>query len=193
MDTDDLQTELIAALLTTTQDYAELLADYQELALCRELTDEAADRLDQIYAEAEDHPMLNFLLTELDHVINCRLGLLDGEAVNGYKDQQAWLRERLEQKPLENNHCQEVQRMLAEIGFYEGPIDGVLGNRSSQALKQMTTQMQKHLSQRGFYTKDIDGLFGKFSSEAVKEFQKSKSLEDSGVPNRETLIALQSD
>lgn len=193
METNDYQTELLAALLAAIEEHGNLLADYQELALYRELTDEAADRLDLIYAAAEKDPMLNFLLTEVDHVLNRRLGLLTNKAVEGYKDQQAWLRERLEQSPLEHDNRQEVQKMLAEEGFYEGPIDGVIGSRSTQALKQMTTQVQKHLFQRGFYNQDIDGFFGKSSSQAVKAFQQSKSLDDSGLPNRETLIALKSE
>ena len=193
MNANDFQAELVSALLKVTQEHAELLANYQELALCKELSDEAADRLDQIYAVVEHHPMLNFLLTEIDHTLNCRLGLLTEEAVKDYKDQQAWLRERLEQKPFENSHCQELQKMLAATGFYEGPIDGVLGHRSNQAFKQMTIQLQEYLSHREFYTKDIDGQFGKFTSEAVKAFLQSKSLEDSCVPNRETFSALQYD
>ena len=84
--------------------------------------------------------------------------------------------------------------MLAEAGFYEGPIDGVIGPRSTQALKQMTIQIQENLSQRGFYNQDdIDGFFGRSSRQAVKAFQQSRSLEDSGLPNRETLIALRSE
>jgi len=193
MYTDDYSTELSAALMATSQTYAALLADYQELALRNELSDAATDRLDQIYAEAEKHPMLSFLLTEMDYGINKRLGLLSDKAIRDYKDQQAWLRERLEQTPFEHDHHQEIQRMLADEGFYEGPIDGVLGSRSTDAIKKMTTQLQERLSARGFYDKDIDGEFGKFSSEAVRAFQQSKSLKDSGVPNKETLIALRTE
>ena len=194
MDTNDSQTDLLAALLTATKQHDELLTNYQELSLCNELTDKASDQLDQIYAKALNDPMLNFLLTEIDHILNSYLGLLSDEAVGGYKDQQAWLRERLEQTPFEHRNCQEVQKMLAEAGFYEGPIDGVIGPRSTQALKQMTIQIQENLSQRGFYNQDdIDGFFGRSSRQAVKAFQQSWSLEDSGLPNRETLIALRSE
>jgi murein L,D-transpeptidase YcbB/YkuD len=193
MNTSDFQTELSAALKTTSQTYAELLANYHELALRIELSDEDTEQLDQIYAEAEKHPMLNFLLSEIDHSLNHRLGLLNETAIESYKDQQAWLRERLEQTPFEHDHHQEVQRMLADEGFYEGPIDGVFGSRSTQAIQQMNTQMQELLSQRGFYNRRIDGLFGEFSIKAIKDFQKSKSLEDNGIPNRETFLALQAE
>lgn len=193
MNKKDCQTELTAALITATQVYSELLADYQELSLCSELTEKDAARLDQIYAEAEVHPMLNFLITELDHSLNHQLGLLSEESVESYKNQQAWLRERLEQSPLEHDYRQEIQRMLADAGFYEGPIDGVIGSRSTQAIRAMTTQMQELLSKRGFYKKNIDGEFGRFSVEATKDFQKSKALKDSGVPDKETLLALRSE
>jgi murein L,D-transpeptidase YcbB/YkuD len=191
MDTNIFQTDLGAALETTKQKYAEMLTDYHKLALDKELADEDADQLDQIYAEAEQHPMLNFFLTEIDHRLNRKLGLLSNDALECHKNQQAWLRDQLEQAPFDHDHRQEVQRMLAELGFYQGPIDGVLGDRSAQAIKQMNTRIQELLSKRGFYNKSIDGLFGKFSIEAMKNFQKSKSLQNHGVPNRETLLALQ--
>lgn len=193
MNKKDCQTELTAALIAASQDHAELLADYRELSLRSELTERDAIRLDQIYAEAEEHPMLSFLITELDHSLNYQLGLLSEDSVESYKNQQAWLRERLEQSPFEHDYRQEIQKMLADAGFYEGPIDGVIGRRSTQAIKEMTTQMQTLLSKRGFYKKNIDGEFGKFSSKATKDFQREKLLEDSGVPNRETLLALQSE
>lgn len=189
----DCQHELIPALLQASEDYADLLTDYKEIALCNELSEEAEGRLEQIYAEAEEQPMLNFLLTELDHILNRQLGLLDSVAIEGYKDQQAWLRERLEQAPFEYAHRQQVQKMLAEEGFYEGPIDGVFGNRSTQAMERLNTQVQELLHERGLYTAQIDGVFGRHSIKAVRAFQKSKALEDSGTPNRETFLALQSE
>ena len=192
MDNSDAQTELVAALDEVKVKYSVLLADYQEIALSNNLTDRDSERLEKIYEEAETHPMLNFLLTEIDQNLNRQLGLLSATVVETYKDQQAWLREHLEQMPFDYEHRQHIQRLLAEEGLYKGPIDGVLGPRSNKAMKRMNTRIQKLLSEKGFYDKDIDGLIGKFSVEAIKAFQKSRDLEDSGVPNRETLTALKS-
>lgn len=193
MDNNDAQTELVAALDKVKATYSWLLADYQEIALSNELTDAASQRLEEIYEEAETHPMLNFLLTEIDHNLNRQLGLLSDTAVKTYKDQQAWLREHLEQMPFNYDHRQDVQRLLAEEGLYQGPIDGVFGPRSTKAMKRMNTRIQKLLYKKGFYDKKIDGLIGKSSVEAIKAFQKSKNLEGSGVPDRKTLTALKSE
>lgn len=193
MDSNGIQAELFAALDEVKEKYSGLLTDYQRIVLTNELTDQHSERLEDIYAEAERHPMLNFLLTEIDHKLNTQLGLLSDEAVETYRDQQSWLREHLEQIPFGYQHRHNVQRLLAEEGFYEGPIDGVFGPRSTQAIRRMNTRIQQLLSKKGFYHKDIDGLIGKFSVDAIKEFQKSRDLTDNGIPNRETLTALKSE
>lgn len=185
---------LVLALKTASQQtYACLLADYEELALSNRLTEAAADRLDQIYAEAERDPVLNFLIDELDRVLNNQLGLLSAECVEGYKDQQAWLRERLEQVPFDLDHRQQVQKMLLAAGFYDGPIDGVFGQRSSEAIQRLHMQLQKRLHKEGFYHKDIDGIFGESSMAAVKAYQQSRSLDDSGIPDEKTVQTLLSE
>jgi len=185
---------LVLALKTASeQTYACLLADYEELALSNRLTEAAADRLDQIYAEAERDPVLNFLIDELDRVLNNQLGLLSAECVEGYKDQQAWLRERLEQVPFDLDHRQQVQKMLLAAGFYDGPIDGVFGQRSSEAIQRLHMQLQKRLHKEGFYHKDIDGIFGESSMAAVKAYQQSRSLDDSGIPDEKTVQTLLSE
>lgn len=193
MDSSDAQTELVTALDEVQLKYAKLLSDYQEIALTHELTDADSVRLEAIYAEAESHPMLNFLMTEIDQNLNRQLGLLDDGDIEAYKDQQAWLREHLEQMPFDYEYRQDFQRLLAEEGFYKGPIDGVLGPRSAKAMKRMNIRIQELLSQKGFYDKDIDGLISEFSVEAIKAFQKSRDLQDSGIPDRETLTALKSE
>ena len=114
MDNNDAQTELVGALDQVKAEYSSLLADYQKIALSNVLTESESERLEAIYAKAEVHPMLNFLLTEIDQNLNRQLGLLNDDAVKAYKDQQAWLREHLEQMPFDYEHRQDVQRLLAE-------------------------------------------------------------------------------
>ena len=169
---------------------ANLLAEYYKLTLKEELTDAEAARLERIYTKAEASPLLNFLINELDYIVNQRLGLLTISAVENYKDQQAWLREHLEQMPLDREYRKEMQQLLSEEGFYKGPIDGILGKRSTKAIDLYFRKVQELLHERGLYEKDVDGVLGEHSIEAVKQFQRATALKEDGVPGKETFTAL---
>lgn len=184
--------DLIDALNHASYSYAPQLKEYRRLALCCELTDEEADRLDALYTEAERDPLLNFFINEFDCIWGQRVGLLDSRSIDHYKDQQAWLKEHLEQTLFEQESHRETQKLLREQGFYDGPIDGIWGDRSVAAIKQFRMKVQRLLRSQGFYDGSIDGEFGNRSVTAVKEFQKTQQLKDDGVPGRRTFSALQS-
>ena len=169
---------------------ADILAEYYKLTLKNELTDADTEKLAAIYTKAEASPLLNFLINELDYIVNQRLGLLNVSSVETYKDQQAWLREHLEQMPLDRKFRKEMQQLLSEEGFYKGPIDGILGKRSTKAIDRYFRKVQQLLHERGLYEKDVDGMLGEYSVEAVKQFQRANALKEDGVPGRETFTAL---
>lgn len=183
--------DLIEALAKACQVNADALADYSKLATSSELTDEAAEQLAAIYTAAENDPCLNFLINELDYILNSRLGLLTEAAASEYKDQQAFLLEHLEEMPFDFVHRKEMQQLLLEVGFYDGPIDGVFGKRSKEAVEAFHREVQQMLAERGFYQRPVDGVFGEYSVAAIKQFQKSKALKDDGVPGRKTYKELQ--
>ncbi|MGG6295507.1 peptidoglycan-binding domain-containing protein [Leptolyngbya sp. AN02str] len=128
--------DLIETLQQGSEQYANVLANYCQLVLRPELTDSEAEQLASIYTAAEQEPLLNFFITELDAILGQRLGLLDNAQVELYCNQQAWLREHLEGVPYDKTYREAVQRLLQQHGFYEGPIDGVLGKRTQHAVKQ---------------------------------------------------------
>lgn len=64
-----------------------MLTEYCQLSSEAELSDEDADRLASIYDEAESDILLGFLINEFDRIINQRLGLLDLDEIEGYKNQ----------------------------------------------------------------------------------------------------------
>jgi len=171
--------------------YEEIIREYTLIALKSELTDVEIEFLDSIFTEAEQDWFLNLLLGELDFLIGQRLGLLDEASVERYKDQQAWLREHLEQILLEQDNLIEAQMFLQEVGFYKGPIDGIWGTRARTAATQYRMEAQHLLQQRGLYCGDIDGEMGNQSVIAVQEFQKSQNLEPNGVLLRHTFSMLQ--
>jgi peptidoglycan hydrolase-like protein with peptidoglycan-binding domain len=123
--------------------------------------------------------------------VNQRLGLLTISAVENYKDQQAWLREHLEQMPLDREYRKEMQQLLSEEGFYKGPIDGILGKRSTKAIDLYFRKVQELLHERGLYEKDVDGVLGEHSIEAVKQFQRATALKEDGVPVKKLSLHFQ--
>ncbi|MBE9178971.1 peptidoglycan-binding protein [Oculatella sp. LEGE 06141] len=182
----------IDRLIEAFQVYIPTLKEYRRLALCSELSEDDADCLEAIYTMAEQDSLLNFLINEFDRIWGKRIGLLDEQFVEQYKDQQAWLREHLEQTLFEQESRSETQRLLQDQGFYDGPIDGVWGDRSVAAIRQFREEVQRQLTKQGFYQGAIDGEFGQLSVSAVKEFQKSQQLKDDGIPGWQTFSALQS-
>ena len=181
---------LTDAIGEACQANTDILAEYYKLTLKGELTDDDAERLEAIYTKAETSPLLNFLINELDYIVNQRLGLLNVSSIETYKDQQAWLREHLEQMPLDRRYRKEMQELLHEEGFYKGPIDGILGKRSTQAINRYSKRVQELLQELGLYEKEVDGVLGEYSIEAVKQFQRAEALKADGVPGRETFTAL---
>jgi Putative peptidoglycan binding domain len=178
------------AIGTISKRDTDILAEYYKLTLKGELTDEDAAQLEAIYTKAEASPRLNFLINEIDYIVNQKLGLLDVSSVETYKDQQAWLREHLEQMPLDYKYREEMQKLLSEEGFYKGPIDGILGKRSTEAIDNYNRKVQELLHEYGLFEKDADGVLDEYSIEAVKRFQRGNALKEDGVPGRETFTAL---
>lgn len=70
-----------------------LVLEYAKLATRTSLTDAEADRLGEILQTANDSPVLNFWIAEVDHVISHRLNLLNEDDRESYKDQQVMMRE----------------------------------------------------------------------------------------------------
>lgn len=171
------------AVLTHDED----LREYAELWLKSELDEEEISKLEALYTKAESTSLLNFAITEIDRILGEKVGLVDPDSI---RDQQAWLREHLDQVPLEETDLLATQRFLYEVGFYQGPLDGVWGSRSRYAATQYRMKVQQLLHQRGLYQGNIDGEFGNLSVTAVQEFQNSHRIRDDGVPLRKTFELL---
>ncbi|MGD1930972.1 MAG: peptidoglycan-binding protein [Leptolyngbyaceae cyanobacterium] len=179
-----------ASLTAASQQHKEKLAEYYRLSLCGELSDEDAERLEWIYKEAESDPCLNFFIEEIDYLINHRLDLLNANHHLEYENQKSWLREHLQEVPLDEDDRKEMQKLLREFNYYKGPIDGVIGVRSTEAIQKFHHDAQRTLAEKGFYHQEIDGIFGMSSVAAVKQFQKTEKLKEDGVLGRETSVKL---
>jgi Putative peptidoglycan binding domain len=183
--------DLVDALIRACQGYTSRLREYCDLALCAELDDNSATKLEAIYTEAEQDPLLNFFIHEFDRIWGERIGLLNAHSIQDYQNQQAWLREHLEETLLDQQYRLEIQQLLREQRLYQGPLDGVWGDRSVTAIKQFRMKVQRRLQEQGFYHGAIDGELGEQSVTAVRRFQKIHHLKDDGVLGRQTVSVLQ--
>lgn len=122
--------------------------NYCRLASRATLSEEEADRIAEILQLAQSDSLLDFLINEADHFLAHHLDLIDESFI---KNDQAKLREFL--IIPNNNDCdtslvwnqnlnygiqnlsKRLQQELKQEGFYPGPIDGVYGPRTQQALK----------------------------------------------------------
>jgi hypothetical protein len=170
--------------------YGDRLIQYTQLWLKSELSDAEAEQLDALYTEAETDSLLSFAITVYDRILGEQTGLIDPQAIKSYKDQQAWLREHLEQVLLEQDDFINAQEFLQEAGFYKGPLDGVWGIRSRTAVTEYRREVQQLLHQKGLYSGNIDGEMGQQSVLAVQAFQKSQNLKRDGVAREQTFYRL---
>lgn len=153
--------DFVDSLMNASRSYADILTRYCELWLCDELGDKEADEMEAIYTKAESDPLLDFLITSFDHILSERLGLFEKEFLQSYKNQQAWLREHLEQVPLEQDSLIATQTFLKKAGFYKGTVDGVWGSCSRAAITAYRMTVQRLLRQKGLYNGNIEGEIGR--------------------------------
>lgn len=81
--------------LKLSQKVKKIVQEYRRLATRRHLSEQEADRMDEILVLADNEPALSFWIAEADHALGHSLELLTEENRNSYKNQQALLREHL--------------------------------------------------------------------------------------------------
>jgi hypothetical protein len=132
----------IELLVQPSLNYTEIIHEYCTLASQRSLTQLQADRLDRILQDAEVDPWLDFLIDEADHILAHQLGLIKEPFIQ-YQLQElsksidrSWF-ERMVQE-IQEQHCsKEIQKYLQDEGLYDGAIDGYIGPRTQNAIKQL--------------------------------------------------------
>jgi peptidoglycan DL-endopeptidase LytF len=110
----------------------------------------------------------------------------------------------------------ELQQVMTTLGYYSGPIDGVYGEETTAAVKEMqealgvtadgiygeethtalmdkassiTVEIQTALAEYGYYTGEIDGTYGPETAAAVKELQTDLGVTADGRFGPETAEA----
>lgn len=205
-------------LLEATAQHTDLIERYCWLASLPTLSDDDIDQMDAILEQAESDPVLSFLISEADYLMGQRMGDLAESDQEAFANQQAWLREHLEtSKDFSPKYAQEFQQLLKERGFYDGSVDGILGERTAAAIlrfqqhcniivdgipgiqtfvalwtgKDYYRELQKLLKRQGFYSGAIDGIWGIESRTALFKFQISNDhVKADGFPGPNTYLAL---
>jgi peptidoglycan hydrolase-like protein with peptidoglycan-binding domain len=110
----------------------------------------------------------------------------------------------------------ELQQVMTDLGYYDGPIDGVYGEATTQGVKKMQTdlgvtadgvygpethdalkgkgksivmELQTGLQTYGYYDGEIDGDYGEATQDAVKQIQTDLGVTADGRFGPETADA----
>lgn len=113
---------------------------------------------------------------------------------------------------------EELQRTMTRLGYYQGPIDGVYGDATTTAVKDMQTalgvtadgvygpatatalkskatdttkQIQTELATYGYYSGPIDGDYGPATTDAVKKLQTDLGVTADGKVGPDTIAAFE--
>ena len=112
----------------------------------------------------------------------------------------------------------ELQQVMTDLGYYDGPIDGVYGDATTEGVKKMQTdlgvtadgvygptthdalkgkgksivmELQTELQTYGYYDGEIDGDYGQATQDAVKKLQTDLGVTADGKFGSETADAFE--
>lgn len=153
------------------QDCPDIVREYCRLASQRSLSETAANRLTEILRIAESNGWIDFWLNEADHFLAHDLNLTSKESIHQFENQQAKLRENLEDELSQNSTTELIDDLM-------------------QHLKLSLRELQQHLKNRGFDPGTIDGILGPKTHSALLAFQEAHHLSPSGLPDADTREAL---
>ena len=111
------------------------------------------------------------------------------------------------------NDVRYVQEFLPTFGYDAGPVDGVVSDRTREAvsafqkdngmapdgavtlslvekMKQQAEHLQSRLAGQGFAPGPVDGVLGSRTRAAVSEFQKSRGWAPTGIATRDVRAAM---
>ena len=149
----------------------DVIREYCQLSVQRQLSNEDADRLSEILEQAESDGLLNFWIHEVDHFLAHELDLTNAESVHQLENQLARLKEQLVNDSGDRN----ITDLLQEI---------------AQRLPRVSMELQQHLANRGFDPGPVDGVWGPRTQAALVQFQRYRDLGTIGILDASTRDAL---
>jgi hypothetical protein len=73
---------------------------------------------------------------------------------------------------------------------FSDPVNIKNGEFKTVLPKAVVAKVQEELKARNFYTGGIDGAFGPGTQTAIEAFQKQQQIEQTGIPDQQTLVRL---
>ena len=161
------------SFIQASQKYRAVLEEYYRLECRRTRRETEIDRVQEILQEAQDDPVLDFLLDEVDHILGHELGLIDEKFI---QQQQQKLKSSIDSQWLDHlldchvgtsntmetepdlPSLEEAQARLKREGLYNGQIDGVFGPITRQAFRGFRRKIRERLEKQGLPKDSIDGI-----------------------------------
>ena len=146
-----------------SQQHRDLVQTYCQLSVQPTLNESDTEQLDAILAIAETDPLISFLIDEADHMLGHLKGLIDENYILEQQQKiqtcldEAWLDEAFQDLAhrLQTSQCKNLQQYLKEEGFYDGAIDGVMGQSTKAAIQQCCVQQGQLPQPLPIHTPDI--------------------------------------
>ncbi|NER22915.1 MAG: peptidoglycan-binding protein [Symploca sp. SIO1C2] len=127
--------------------YKQIVYEYCALALQPTLTQQQAERIEEILQKAQLDSWLDFLLDEADHILAHELGLIKEEIIQHQLQElktsldRFWC-EQVLQEIRKQNRSKEIQKYLQDKGLYNGAIDGDIGPITERAIELYKQEFQ---------------------------------------------------
>ena len=145
------------------EQHCDLMHTYCQLSVQPALNEADAERLDAILAAAELDPLISFLIDEADHMLAHLHGFIDEKEIVDQQHKlqiclsEAWLDQAFQDLShrLQTSQCKNLQQYLQEEGFYDGAIDGVMGQSTKAAMQQCCDQHGKLPHPLPIHTPDV--------------------------------------
>ena len=118
-------------------DYYTLMEEYIALSSCLNLDRQKIKRLDMILSFACQDPTLNSFIKKADEILSSEFFQQNSHLIRdetNIGDQLAWIREHLGVHSTGHNLRKSIQKTLQKKKGYNGPIDGILGKNSLEAI-----------------------------------------------------------
>lgn len=156
---------------TLRADCPDIVREYCRLAAKQYLSPANTARMLEISQLAESDSWLDFWLTEADHFMAHELDLTNEASIYSFENQQAHLREHLENGMTEEAHFTLLEEIECRVRI-------------------VFEELQQHLKNRGFDPGRIDGVLGTKTKSALIAFQSANHLVPNGLPDQTTREAL---
>ena len=190
-------------LLSEIHKRKDVVLEYLQLAVLDRLTDLQANRMEEIFQQAEADPLLGFLIDEADHIAGHELNLIDSGYIAEQQEKLAqildgsWIQLIIEKSRLKEyaqlpqKTVKVAQTRLKKRGFYSGEIDGVCGKETKAAFHRLEREFCEELKSLGLLPSAGDEKCVANASEAIELIKAQDKENPADFQEKADLLILQ--